>query len=75
MKRILLIAALVAFGCAHHSQPTFAPCDFDQDGTVGLNDIKAQRSAFGATNTLYDVDGDGLVLGSDIVICNKSYRR
>jgi hypothetical protein len=72
MKRILFISALVVFGCAHHSQPTFAPCDFDQDGTVSLNDLEHQRKSFNTASTLYDVDGDGIVLGTDIVTCNEA---
>jgi hypothetical protein len=74
MKRILLISALSVFGCAHPCL-SFAPCDFDRDGAVRLSDLGAQRAALNTANTLYDVDGDGFVLGADIVTCNEAYRR
>jgi hypothetical protein len=44
-------------------------CDFTQDG-IGLhNDLDLLLAAFYSTQELYDIDGDGFILGIDVYIC------
>jgi hypothetical protein len=44
-------------------------CDFTQDGISLHNDLNVLLAAFYSTQELYDVDGDGFVLGTDVYIC------
>jgi hypothetical protein len=44
-------------------------CDFTQDGINLGDDLQLLRAAFYSTQELYDVDGDGFVLGIDVYIC------
>lgn len=47
-------------------------CDFTQDSLILGDDIFLQQAAFNTTQELYDIDGDGFVLGSDVILCITS---
>jgi hypothetical protein len=44
-------------------------CDFTQDLFVLSDDFVLLYDAFNTTQELYDINGDGFVLGSDIIFC------
>jgi hypothetical protein len=44
-------------------------CDFDQDYRIVASDLALIAAAFNSDLELYDVTGDGFVLGDDITHC------
>jgi hypothetical protein len=48
---------------------TACDCDFTQDNIVLGDDIVSLFHAFNTSSPVHDVDGDGIVLGSDFVFC------
>ena len=64
MKYLLIVLSLSLFAC---DKPVL--CDFTCDGEVMADDLAAQKEMFNTTSDKYDVDGDGIVAGSDIAIC------
>jgi len=59
-------------GC---QKPVPVLCDFTCDGTVGADDLAAQQTMHGKVSDKYDVDGDGIVAGSDRGICMGEYQK
>ena len=68
MKYLIVILSLSLFAC---HEPVL--CDFTCDGKVGADDLAAQQAMVGSTSAKYDVDGDGIVGGSDIGICTGEW--
>ena len=69
MRIMAFVLVLAAFGCANK-------CDFNKDGIVDeANDIAALQAAFGSDNPKFDLDGDGVVGGTDYGICAEEIRK
>ena len=47
-------------------------CDFTQDLITLGDDFVLLYAAFNTTQELHDIDGDGFVLGSDIIFCSNN---
>ena len=72
MRIAMLLLALTMAGCP---KPEPVLCDFTCDGKVGADDLAAQQAMHGSTSEKYDVDGDGIVAGSDLGICVGEYSK
>ena len=48
-------------------------CDFTQDLQYLGDDVVLLYAAFNTAQELYDIDGDGFVLGSDVIICSNQF--
>jgi hypothetical protein len=48
-------------------------CDFDQDEILTGADFVLLYAAFNSTQELYDINGDGFVLGSDVNFCSHQF--
>ena len=68
MKYLTVILSLALFAC---HEPVL--CDFTCDGKVAADDLGAQQAMFNTTSAKYDVDGDGIVAGSDVEICQGEW--
>ena len=65
MKYLAILSlAIMLTGC-----PKPMLCDFDGSGSVDASDLAAQEAAFNQVSDIYDVTGDGIVLGDDMDVC------